>query len=160
MAATGPEHPEVSTDELAELATLLARAAAEERAAPRTTQQRRRPNGHSKRATFQNWLREHAPLAYLGLYEGNDEVARAAERRRRRELEQLARVRRDALAYCIECRNPLLATEPGFQFCPYDCAGQHEKLRRALFESTDAPGAAFVTLNADADWRRRRRRVS
>jgi hypothetical protein len=159
VAATGPEHSEVSADELAELATLLARAAVEEKAALRATQQqRRKPNGHSKRATFQSWLREHAPLAYLGLYAGNDEVARATEYRRRRELWELARVRRDALAYCIECRNPLVATEQGFQFCPYQRAGQHEKLRRALFEET--PVAAVVTLDRDAArWRRRGRQV-
>ena len=39
--------------------------------------------------------------------------ASAAERRRRDELEDLARMRRDALAYCVECRNPLLASEYG-----------------------------------------------
>ena len=45
------------------------------------------------------WLREHAPLVYLGLYMGADDVARAAEHRRCRELDELARVRRGALAY-------------------------------------------------------------
>jgi hypothetical protein len=120
-----------------------------------------RPDGRSKHATFQHWLREHAPLTYLGLYAGNDEVARAAEYRRRRELEQLARVRREALAYCVECRNPLVATEQGFQFCPYERAGQHEKLRRALFEVSEAPVAAVVALNRDAArWRGRGRRVN
>jgi hypothetical protein len=82
----------------------------------------------------------------------------AAERHRRGELIELASVRRDALAYCIECRNPLVATEYGFQFCPYERAGQHDKLRRALFESTEAPGAAVITLDREAArWRRRRR---
>jgi hypothetical protein len=91
-----------------------------------------RPDGRSKHATFQAWLREHAPLVHLGLYAGADDVALAAEHRRRRELEDLARVRRDALAYCIECRNPLVAAELGFQFCPYERAGQHAKLKAAL----------------------------
>jgi hypothetical protein len=36
-----------------------------------------------------------------------------------------------ALAYCVDCRNPLLATEYGFQFCPYERAGQHAKVSRA-----------------------------
>src|SRR6202035_3322196 len=101
-----------------------------------------RPDGRSKHATFQHWLREHAPLVHIGLYaEPGDQVAAAAEHRRRRALIELARVRRDALAYCVECRNPLVATELGFQFCPYERAGQHEKLRRALFESSEAPRA-------------------
>jgi hypothetical protein len=115
-----------------------------------------RPDGRSKHATFEQWLREHAPLAYLGLYAGNDEVARAAEHRRRRELEQLARVRREALAYCIECRNPLVATEQGFQFCPYERAGQDEKLRRALSESTKVLGGAVSALDHEAARGRRR----
>ena len=86
-------------------------------------------DGRSKRATFQTWLREHAPLVHLGLYsEPGDELVLAAERRRRRELEELARIRREALAHCIECRNPMLATEHGFQFCPYERAGQHKKV--------------------------------
>jgi hypothetical protein len=91
-----------------------------------------RPDGRSKHASFQHWLREHAPLVHLGLYrEPDDEFATAAERRRRSELEELARVRRAAVAYCIECRNPLLATEDGFQFCSYERAGQHAKVSRA-----------------------------
>ena len=120
-----------------------------------------RPDGRSKHATFEQWLREHAPLAYLGLYAGNNQVARAAEHRRRRELEQLARIQREALAYCIECRNPLVATEQGFQFCPYERARQHEKLRRALFEMSEAPVDAVVTLDRDSARKRRRgRRVN
>ena len=100
---------------------------------------RARADGRAKRATFQRWLREHAPLVYLGLYAGADDIALAAEHRRRRELRMLARVRRDALAYCIECRNPLLASEYGVsQFCPYERAGQHEKLRRAREQSSPA----------------------
>jgi hypothetical protein len=90
------------------------------------------PDGRSKHASFQHWLREHAPLVHLGLYrEPDDELATAAERRRRSELEELARIRRAALAYCIECRNPLVATEYGFQFCPYERAGQHAKVARS-----------------------------
>jgi hypothetical protein len=117
-----------------------------------------RPDGRSKHATFERWLREHTPLVYYGLYAGADDVALAAERRRRRELWELARVRRDALACCIECRNPLIATQAGFQFCPYERAGQHEKLRRAVFErTTETPGSAVVTLDREAArWRRRR----
>jgi hypothetical protein len=85
----------------------------------------------SERAWYAR-LREHTPLVYLGLYsEPDDELALAAERRRRRELVELARIRRAALAYCIECRNPLLATEDGFQYCPYERAGQHAKVSHA-----------------------------
>ena len=54
------------------------------------------------------------------------------ERRRRAELTRIARERRAALAYCIECRNPLLATDQGFQYCPYERAGQHAKVKRAI----------------------------
>jgi len=108
-----------------------------------------RPDGRSKHATFERWLREHTPLVSYGVYAGADDVALAAERRCRRDLWELARVRRDALAYCVESRNPLIAIEDGFQFCPYQRAGQHEKLRRARFEHAEAPGAV-VTL----DWRR------
>jgi hypothetical protein len=50
------------------------------------------------------------PLVYAALYDDP-----LLERRRRAQLARLARVRRAALAYCIECRNPLLATEYGFQ---------------------------------------------
>jgi hypothetical protein len=91
-----------------------------------------RPDGRSKHASLQHWLREHAPLVHLGLYrEPDDELATAAEHRRRSELEELARIRRAALACCIECHNPLLATEDGFQFCPYERAGQHVKVSQA-----------------------------
>ncbi|HTQ24569.1 MAG TPA: hypothetical protein VMI09_07720 [Candidatus Binataceae bacterium] len=115
-----------------------------------------RPDGRSKHATFERWLREHVPLAYFGLYGGDDEVSRAAEFRRRRQLWELARIRRDALAYCVECHNPLVATEQGFQFCPYERARQHEKLRRALDELSPAP-ASVTTFDWDAArWRRRR----
>jgi len=89
-------------------------------------------DGRSKRATFQTWLREHAPLVHIGLYcEPGDELALAAERRRRRELEELARIRREALAFCIECHNLLIASDIGFQFCPYERAGQHAKAKAA-----------------------------
>jgi hypothetical protein len=83
----------------------------------------RRGDGRSRRATFKQWLREHTPLVYAALQDD-----RLLERVRRAQLERLARVRRDALAYCGECRNPLIATEDGFQFCPYQRAGQHEKI--------------------------------
>src|SRR5216683_325142 len=94
-----------------QLAGLLARAAAEEQLANSqgaTRQRRRAPDGLSKRATHRRWLREHAPLVYLGLYAGADDVARAAEHRRRRELDELARVRRGALAFCVDCHYPLV----------------------------------------------------
>jgi hypothetical protein len=102
-----------------------------------------RPDGRSKHATFERWLREHTPLVHIGLYGAGDELAIAAERRRRRELEELARVRREALAYCVECHNPLLATEDGFQFCPYERAdraaapsfGQHAKVKAAVHKA-------------------------
>jgi hypothetical protein len=114
-----------------QLAGLLARAAAEEELARATPESRRALDGRSKRATHRRWLREHAPLVYLGLYTGADDVARAAEHRRRRELDELARVRRDALAFCVHCHYPLVATEQGFQFCPYERAGQHAKVSRS-----------------------------
>jgi len=120
----------------AQLAALLARAVAEEKLA-RATPKHRSPDGRSKHGTFQRWLREHAPLVHFGLYGAGDDLATAAEQRRRRELEELARVRSEALAYCVECRNPLIASEYGLsQFCPYERAGQHEKLRRAIRAST------------------------
>jgi hypothetical protein len=101
-----------------QLAGLLARAAGEEELARAAPQRRRVPDGRSKRATHRRWLREHAPLVYLGLYTGADDVARPAEHRRRRELDELARGRRDALAFCVDCHHPLVATDQGFQFCP------------------------------------------
>jgi hypothetical protein len=47
---------------------------------------------------------------------------------------ELERERRSALAYCIECRNPLVATPAGFQYCPYERAGgdQHAKVKQAI----------------------------
>lgn len=39
-----------------------------------------------------------------------------------------ARMRREALACCVACHNPLLATEDAFQFCPYERARQHERI--------------------------------
>lgn len=48
------------------------------------------------------------------------------------QLEERSEVLREALALCVECHNPMIATEHGFdQFCPYERAGQHEKLKRA-----------------------------
>jgi hypothetical protein len=92
---------------------------------PRTL---RTNDGRSRRATSKAWLRAHTPLVYAGLYDDG----LVDERRRRAELERDARDRRAALACCIECRNPLLATEYGFQFCPYERAGQHPKVMAAL----------------------------
>jgi hypothetical protein len=48
------------------------------------------------------------------------------------QLEEHSEMRREALAFCVECHNPMIATEYGFdQFCPYERAGQHAKLKRA-----------------------------
>ncbi|HVB80803.1 MAG TPA: hypothetical protein VNE82_12765 [Candidatus Binataceae bacterium] len=88
---------------------------------------RRTDDGNARRASFKAWLRERQPLVYAGLYDDP-----LLERQCRAALARIARVRREALAYCIECRNPLLATEQGFQFCPYERAGQHDKVRREL----------------------------
>ena len=93
----------------------------------------RRADGNSRRASFKTWLRKHMPLVYAGLYDDP-----LLERRRRAELARIARERRAALAYCIECRNPLLATEYGFQFCPYERAGQHAKVKAILYLSHDS----------------------
>lgn len=91
-----------------------------------------RADGRSKRATFQTWLREHAPLVHIGLpSDPGGELPRAAEYRRRRELIEHARIRREALAFCLECHYPLVATDLGFQFCPYERAGQHAKVSQA-----------------------------
>lgn len=107
MAATGTEDSELSA--------LLARVVAEEEAARATPRRRRNADGRSKHATHQRCLREHVPLVYFGLYrEPGDALAAAAEHQRRRDLEELARVRREALAYCVECRNPLVATPPSW----------------------------------------------
>jgi hypothetical protein len=138
-----PALPSSESDELADcaqLADLLANQLAVQSPEPPPL---RREDGRSRRASFKSWLREHAPLVYLGLYrEPDDELATAAERRRRRELEELARVRRAALAYCIECRNPLVATEYGFQYCPYERAGQHAKVSQARSQHQVMAGRA------------------
>lgn len=70
------------------------------------------------------------PLVWYGLYT-DDEISRAAEWRRRREMIERARILREALAFCIQCHHPLVATDLGFQFCPYERAGQHEKIKAA-----------------------------
>jgi len=75
----------------------------------------------------QAYKREHWPIlaaAEEGRLEDYHQLVR--------ERAQLEKVRRDALAYCVECRNPLLATEHGFQFCPYERAAQHQKLKEGL----------------------------
>jgi hypothetical protein len=110
-----------------------------------------RPDGRSKRATFQTWLREHAPLVHIGLYsDPGDELARAAEYRRRRELIERAKIRREALAFCIECHYPLVASETGFQFCPYERTGQHAKVKAAAEseERESAVGASGLVLGS------------
>jgi hypothetical protein len=115
---------DVRVAEEQELARLLAQLArVQEQQKPRCAPD----DGRSRRAMLKTWLRKHTPLVYATLYDDP-----LLERLRRAELERLARVRRDALAYCIECRNPLLATEYGFQFCPYARAGQHPKVKAAL----------------------------
>jgi hypothetical protein len=100
-------------------------------------------DGRSRRASFKQWLREHTPLVYAGLYDD-----RLLERARRAQLERVTRERREALAYCIECHNPLLATEDGFQFCPYGRARQHEKLRSAFSAPTAQKDKAAVLDSA------------
>lgn len=80
----------------------------------------------------------------------------------------LAKVRRDALAYCIDCHNPMLATEEGLQFCPYERADttmapsydQHEKVKRALQLQEEArrPKAPVLSLVGSARRRRERKR--
>jgi hypothetical protein len=103
---------------------------------PRQTRDER-----AQRATFKKWLLEHTPLVYAGLH--NDPLL---DRRRRAQLARIARERRAALAYCIECQNPLVATEYGFQYCPYERAGQHEKIRRALAQQAKSPDTS-ITLD-------------
>jgi len=39
------------------------------------------PDGRSKRATFQTWLREHAPLVHIGLYSEPGEQLEALAKR-------------------------------------------------------------------------------
>jgi hypothetical protein len=134
----------------AQVAELLGRPAADEHATelhPR----RATADGRARRATFRKWLYEHTPLVYAALYDDP-----LLERRRRAQLARLARVRRAALAYCIECHNPLIATELGFQFCPYQRAGQHEKLRRALFQFKP-PATVFALGPKAARWHRHSR---
>jgi hypothetical protein len=71
--------------------------------------------------------REHWPLLAAWDEDRLDDYLRLREERAR-----VAGIRRDALAYCTECQNPLLAAEYGFQFCPYERAGQHPKVKAAL----------------------------
>jgi hypothetical protein len=129
-----PQLTEAEEQEAARLLGQLARV--EERQKPPLPADDRR----SRRATLKTWLREHTPLIYATMYDD-----RLLERLRRAELDRLDRIRRGALAYCIECRNPLLATERGFQFCPYARAGQHPKVKAAL----DAKASINVRVRAD-----------
>jgi len=97
----------------------------------KTIQQFKRTHGMT---TSQAYKREHWPI--LAAWEEDrmrDYHGLVAEHA------AVAKVRRDALAYCIECRNPMLATQDGFQFCPYERADrgtllpyrQHEKVKQA-----------------------------
>lgn len=123
-----PALPSSESDELADAAILIELLRGDEfRDVDPPKRSLPRDDGRSRRASLKTWLREHTPLVYAALY--NDPLL---ERQRRAELARIARVKREALAYCIECRNPLVATDDGFQFCPYGRAGQHEKLQRAL----------------------------
>ncbi len=72
-------------------------------------------------------MRKHLPTL-TALQEGRtDDYHRLSG-----QLEERSEVHREALALCVECHNPMIATEYGFdQFYPYERAGQHEKLRRA-----------------------------
>jgi hypothetical protein len=78
-------------------------------------------------ATFRDWKRKHLPML-TALQEGRtDDYHRMSG-----QLEERSEVHREAVALCVECHNPMIATEHGFhQFCPYERAGQHEKLKRA-----------------------------
>jgi hypothetical protein len=110
----------------------------------------------------QAYKREHWPM--LAAW---DENRMGDYHRLGAERAATAKVLRDALAYCIECRNPMLATEYGFQFCPYERAdraaapsyGQHEKVKRALQpDETPRAKAPVFSLVDSARWRRQCKR--
>lgn len=83
---------------------------------------------------LQAYKRQHWPMLAAAEEGRMDDYHRLAKERA-----EIEKVRRDALAYCIECRNPLLATEHGFQFCPYERGRQHEKLIAALRKAELVP---------------------
>jgi hypothetical protein len=121
--------PTSESEQLADCAQLAELLRGQHRHAERSEpqQSRRADDGRARRATFKKWLRERTPLVYAALHD--DPIL---ERLRRAELARIARERRAALAYCVECHNPLLATEYGFQFCPYERAEQHSKVKALL----------------------------
>ena len=80
--------------------------------------------------TWQAYKREHWPALAAWEEDRMDDYHRIAQERA-----ATAQALGDALACCIECRNPLLATEYGFQFCPYERAGQHPKVKSALHKA-------------------------
>lgn len=106
--------------------------------------------------SFAAFKRGHWP-AFAAFEEGRlDDYHRLCAQR----LEQ-DQLRAAALAYCIECRNPLIGTDCGFQFCPYQRAGQHAKLARARGKrgKNDPPSDAFALacwLEAEYSLLRRR----
>ncbi|HVA83647.1 MAG TPA: hypothetical protein VNF28_01980 [Candidatus Binataceae bacterium] len=76
---------------------------------------------------LQAYKREHWPMIAAWEEDRMDDYHRLSKERA-----ALEKVRREALAYCTECHNPLVATEHGYQFCPYERAGQHAKIKAAL----------------------------
>jgi len=99
--------------------------------------------------TIREYNRKHLPLSTAFLEGSTDDFVRVTKERA-----ELERERREALAYCIECRQPLLAAARGFQYCPYERAGQHPKLKRAM----DAAKPALSIVNARKQTRRARAR--
>jgi len=109
----------------------------------------------------QAYKREHWPM--LAAWE---ESRMEDYQRLSKERAALEKVRRDALAYCIDCHNPLLATEYGFQFCTYERAdraaapsyGQHEKVKQSLQTLSFEGSNSATTFPLAVTVQRRRRR--
>ena len=92
-----------------------------------------KPDGRSRRASFQHWMREHWPRTYLGLHaQAGDELARARERRHWQKLFELGERAGAAVACCVECHSPLILNDEGWHlYCPYELHGQHQKAKAA-----------------------------
>ena len=76
---------------------------------------------------MQAYKREHWPMVAAWEEDRMEDYHRLAQERA-----AVAKVRRDALADCIECHSMLLTTEYGFQYCPYERERQHAKVIAAL----------------------------